>query len=208
MAIIDNINLIKNLVIFNETPGDFYFVEIIKRRKENPDMTSGERIVRDFTIASEKEWELLIPKICALCIEHNARAYIRLNRRNFYKIGHRMINFINAIIESKDIQQIASISSVFYKMAGKFHSESNKTWIIDLDDDDVNLYDHIYKQLVLLYELYYNKSWKITKIPTLNGVHMIVSPFNIHMFQKNNPTINLKFHKDNPTILYYNNNHE
>lgn len=210
MRSVDNFNLIKSHLEFNSSPGDFYFLEIIKRRKENPDLTNGERIIRDFTISSEQEYDSLRDKICSLCIENNARAYLRLNRRNFYDIGHRIIHYTNDMIRTKDHNAIKAIGSVFYKMAGSYHVETNKTWIIDIDFLEYNFGEMllIRNTIEQLYIDFNHKNIKFFEIPTVNGIHLIVSPFNLAEFRKRLPIVKITVYKDNPTLLFYKNKND
>jgi len=41
----------------------------------------------------------------------------------------------------------------------------------------------------------------ITLIPTKNGVHLITKPFDIEMFKKSFPNVDIQ--KKNPTLIYY-----
>jgi len=50
-----------------------------------------------------------------------------------------------------------------------------------------------------------------TEIPTLNGIHLVSSPFNTqefnnHLFWKNNHLNYPDIQKNNPTLLYYSDN--
>lgn len=62
---------------------DFYFIQILKRKsKGNPEMTKPCQIIRDFYIKSKEDLINQKDEIIKVCQENNARAYIRLNKRN------------------------------------------------------------------------------------------------------------------------------
>jgi hypothetical protein len=98
--------------------------------------------------------------------------------------------------------------SVYASCAGKYPSEKNKTWIVDLDWDGIpqGFTKEIYIDSVIFSIEAITKSHKpdavqnITRIQTMNGMHLIVSPFRLDEFEKHCPGIDV--HKDNPTILY------
>jgi hypothetical protein len=98
--------------------------------------------------------------------------------------------------------------SVYASCAGKYHSEKNKTWIVDLDWKDIphGFTKDIYIDSVIFSIESITKSYKpdapqnIVKIQTMNGMHLIVSPFRLDEFEKHFPGIDV--HKDNPSILY------
>ena len=80
--------MIANLLNFN-SPDDFYFVQIIKRFKDNPndDRSQGNYhakswFLKGYRIRSVDELLKLKPEIIKICHENNARAYITINSRS------------------------------------------------------------------------------------------------------------------------------
>ena len=47
---IDNFELIKSLLKF-ESPDDFYHLQILKRKKENPELGSNSRVVKTYYVS-------------------------------------------------------------------------------------------------------------------------------------------------------------
>ena len=98
--------------------------------------------------------------------------------------------------------------SAYASCAGKYQSEKNKTWIVDLDWKDIpqGFTKDIYIDSVISSINSITKSYKpdaiqnIVKIQTMNGMHLIVSPFRLDEFEKHWPGIDV--HKDNPSVLY------
>lgn len=90
MKIIDNFKLISSLLKF-ERVGDCYYLEILLRAKDGNNVqgkhNNGDRTIREILLNHEGHLEELRDEIIKLCHEFNARAYIRLNRRNYTAIG-------------------------------------------------------------------------------------------------------------------------
>ena len=86
---IDNFDKVEKLLEFNDNGDDFYFVQIIKRYKDNPNddknqgnYRAGAWYLKSWRIHSADELAQLKPVIIKWCEENNARAYISLNSRS------------------------------------------------------------------------------------------------------------------------------
>jgi hypothetical protein len=145
-----------------------------------------------------EDYERYEKRIIDVCERNNARAYIRLNRRSDKKIALQMLARMAQMIASEQY----NIRKLYYSIAGEFHSEEVKTWIIDIDMKPFDDFDKIEK---LINGLQPTGDKLIGIIPTVNGFHMITRPFNLSEFRKymelqgDIPDI----HKDNLTLLYY-----
>lgn len=198
---IDNFTLISETILDFKTDDDFYVVEIIKRKKDNPDMNKSEKLIDVYEINNIKELEEHKPYIIEKCNHHNARAYIRVNKRSHKRIALETLREVANRVANNNY----NIHNVYHSMLGKFHSSDNKKWIIDLDGDNDTTIVLIYQILQFRLELYkripmVGLNNVITQIPTKNGLHLIVSPFPLDLFKKEFPNIDI--HKDNGTILY------
>ena len=85
---IDNFDEIENLIDI-QSPDDVYYLQLIKRRKDNPSL----RLVKDeyvkyYLIHSYDELLKLKPEIKYFCIINNARAYLTANRRSETNCKH------------------------------------------------------------------------------------------------------------------------
>lgn len=79
---VDNFDLIASLMNFN-SDDDFYYCEIIKRKKDNPnDDFRYRQFVGNFWITSANELQSKKNAIIKVCQENNARAYIYMNPRS------------------------------------------------------------------------------------------------------------------------------
>ncbi len=191
---VDNIKLILPLLTFN-CKDDFYYLQILQRKKENPQLGSNSRVIKNYYITSEDYLINRYDEIIELCKVFNARAMIRLNKRSFEKVGYKtMVNLSNTIMN----KEFSFLSKSYDRACGLGHNDLNKTWILDIDFKDCNEVE-VSKALnfTVPYEL-------IVKLPSKNGVHFITKPFRLDTFiiycKKNE--INVEIHKDNPTNLY------
>lgn len=195
---IDNFDIIKSLLKF-ESPDDFYHLQIIKRKKENPELGSNSYVVKTYYIKSVEYLEKKRNEIINLCEFNNARACINLNRRSFERLAFHMLKKVTDQIMNKDFK---SVRKAYESVCGAYSNEPNKKWIIDIDYKDISEEERgvIFNYIQLLIKET-GKDETITIIPTRNGEHWITSPFNLGIFRENyGGTIDV--HKDNPTILY------
>ena len=59
---IDNINKILPFLKFN-TSDDFYYLQILQRKKENPQLGSNSRVIKNYYITSVEHLMLRYPEI-------------------------------------------------------------------------------------------------------------------------------------------------
>ncbi len=200
----NNFDQIRGMLDFS-IPGTFYFLQILKRRKDNPDLGKDMIHIADYYIDSLTKYDDLKPMIIRQCESENARAYFRLNRRGEKRVASEALKLMVEYVLSENYKPARS---VYASCAGKYPSEPNKTWIVDLDWDGIphGFTKDIYIDSVIFSIEAITKSYKpevvqnITRIQTMNGMHLIVSPFRLDEFEKHWPKIDV--HKDNPTCLY------
>jgi len=175
----------------------FYFIQVIKRRKENPEMLVAQQVLKCFYVDSPECFDKYIPRIISLCDDNNARAYINLNKRNYERVTIEMIKYLAELNISK---QYSVCAKAFEKVAGRNSNETgdSKKWILDVDTKDEN-----YINDIINYVEYVSKPEK-RKVKlvneTKNGFHIICSPFDPREFK--NKFMDVEIKKDNPTILY------
>jgi hypothetical protein len=177
----------------------FYVVEIIKRRKENPELKNHSQLIDVFEIVSDEDLMTKAETIKSVCRRTNARAYIRVNRRGREKIALQMMKELAVRISNHDY----NCRNLYHSVLGSYASEENTKWIVDVDDGVASI-DSVIFAIKRLYTRYncpdrLSKIW--TVVPTINGLHAIVSPFHLAEFRQTFPTIDV--HKDNPTLLFY-----
>jgi len=196
--VINNLEIIKPILSFL-SEDDFYHLQIIKRKKEHPDLGSNSYIVKTYYIRSLDYLDKKMPEIIALCNFHNARVYINPNVRSFEKLAFQMLKKVTDQIMNKDFK---SVRKAYESVTGEFSTGRDKKWILDFD---MKYSEMLMQQLKS--EIYNTQPYTTfihAVVPTKNGFHVICSPFNIQEFRQNyTETWKLfELHKNNPTILY------
>ena len=106
--VVDNFDLVDNYMEFNN-PDDVYFVQIIKRWKDNKDKPGayawkaqgkaqgtyhgGAEYLNYYLIHSQAELDALKPDIIKACTYNNARAYISINSRSQNQVNQYIGKF-------------------------------------------------------------------------------------------------------------------
>lgn len=205
---VDNFNTIAEIIRKKSlNSGDFFFLEILKRKKDNPLLYKHVVTIQHLNIRDADHLMERKDVIIDQCNANNARAYFRLNKRNERRIALETMKSIATSIANDNY----NIQSTYQSICGQFHSDPEKTWVIDLDFEDIermfpgmHVYSAIEKFIddigVLKREVGYTDECDIIK--TKNGFHVITRPFNIDKFKKTYPYALPNYHKDNPTILY------
>lgn len=197
---IDNLELIKPLLEF-KSPNDFYYLQILQRKKENSELGSNSRVIKNYYIKSIEHLELRYQEIKDLCILFNARASIRLNRRSFEKVAFKTLQNIANSMSNKEY---SFINKSYDRACGLGHNDKNKnkSWIIDIDKNELPFVDLIIESFQIVEPI---GDKLITKIPSKTGIHLITKPFNVLEFTNNlkkHVDIHLDIQKDNPTNLF------
>lgn len=186
---INNLEKIKQLLTF-ETSDDFYLIEILQRKKENPNINKNARLIKHYYINSIEHLESNMDEIINLCKFFNARAGIRLNKRSYRKCAFENLRKLSEIIYNGDFSHA---KNQFNKSAGSTISDSaNKTWIVDIDNEDLINLSSIKEDILNI-----SKDVIIAELPSKSGLHLITKPFDRSKFKHT-----IEIHKDNPTNLY------
>lgn len=201
---IDCLELIKDLLVF-ETNDDFYFLQILQRKKENPNLGSNSKVIKNYYITSTEQLIEKYDEIKSLCNMFNARASLRLNKRSFEKVAFKSLeNFAN-VMQTKEYKHIINC---YDKACGLLNNEKQKKWIVDIDRNELVWLEHIINSVQ---ESEPNGNKIIIQLSTKSGIHLITKPFNVIQFKENLKNklskyflgeITIDIHKDNPINLY------
>ena len=211
---VDNFELIKPLLHFSEH-GDFYFLQLLLRKKDGCDVPNGSdnqrRLVRDYHITDVKQLDEWRDEMIRLCNETGARAYIRLNKRNWKTIA--MAYAQETLEKVRKREEFGSTYGEINSVIGRYpegHKE-DKTWLVDIDDfGPESMRTTVVRDIIARCEPV-DKEGELRKviavIPTRSGTHLITRPFNLQKFnelKKKELTEEgeVAVLKDNPTILY------
>ena len=197
----ENFDLIRKMLSFPDENA-FYFLQVLKRRKDNPDLGKDMVHISDYYIYSLEQFDSIKQRIIDQCDSENARAYFRLNRRDAKKVAMQVLKRIVDHIMSENYR---AVKNAFASCAGEFHSDPDKTWIVDIDNISIDTFNHSEEQhkmreLILDLQRETGKEPIMKFIPTKGGVHIITRPFNLNKFREQYPDIDV--HRENPTVLY------
>lgn len=193
---IDNFNLIKPLFYFDEYNYMFFHCQIVRRAKDHKPNKVKEKTLRTYIIRSKEQLEELKEEIILLCEHFGARAYINVSGKDFELVNKSMLS---TLADSVLLNNVCAINpyKILTRTLGTTHSRDPK-WIIDIDD--MSLKDSIIKWLDDTFPV--NTKYLYAIIPTVQGEHLIVKPFNVEAFNESFPQVDI--HKNSMgTLLYF-----
>lgn len=210
---VNNFNLIEPLLEFPHKDS-FYFLQILQRKKDHKGVSIGgsnnsSRLIKAYYITSKEKLRIYEEEVIKMCELFNARASINLNPRNFEKAAFSTLRKIADQMSNKDFY---NVRKAYDSVCGEYHSEIDKRWLIDIDNQDEHFRNEVKYEVKQLQETIRNtirregltdkyKDYKIlAEIPSKSGWHIITNPFNLDFFNKKFPK--LEVHKNNPTNLY------
>lgn len=203
---VDNFEQISKLLKF-DSKDIFYYIQIWKRRKDNPGMAKDVVVIQNFYVDNMDYFNKLEVTIKEVCDLNNARAYIRLNRRNYQKVA-MLANFKMAeLIKNENYRPI---KGVYDSACGTYCGEKPKWWHIDVDSDNTGIVDPstVSEITDLIMRVQKTRGTLATEpltLPSVNGYHLITRPFDLLLFlekYRERCGKSVDVHKDNPVLLY------
>lgn len=147
--VVDNFDLVEDYMEFN-SPDDVYFVQIIKRWKDNKDKPgadswkakgkqqgsyhSGAEYLSYYLIHSASELKALKPQIVKQCVSNNARAYITINSRNEAQTTAYMQKFVQRFNDPND-PRVKNAEAILYGMPKTGPAWRNERFKVLVDVD-------------------------------------------------------------------------
>lgn len=202
---IDNFELIKPLFYFNKANHMFFFCQIVRRAKDHKgeEKKVKEKAIKTYFMTSQEALEAARGEIVMLCEYYGARAYINVAGKDFDALQRAMLL---KLATYNDTGTIINPFRLLNSTAGELKSRRN-LWVIDIDDTSMS--EPVLKWL--------DDYFKVTEasvlgdresiylratIPTVQGEHLIVTPFNLQAFHAVFPDIDV--HKNSMgTLLYF-----
>lgn len=174
--IVNNIEKIKDLLVFPKGNSDvYYFIQVIQRRKENPDLPVNEIQRHCVWANSIAELDNRLPRIIAVCEKYNARAYISCIPRSIERFTKECLLELTLRVctENYDkpwnIQKKVALRRCTAKTKGVI---PKPYWLLDVDSKDQDDCVEI--------ENYIGKYTKVVKtLDSLNGYHIVIEAFDI-----------------------------
>ena len=193
---IDNFELIKPLLEFEQEEDEYYVIFILKRRKDNPDMSSSLKIIKDYYITSLEYLDSKKEEIIKLCEVFNARAVINLNRKSYKDTAFVMLEKLASALSEEKYQ---GVRNLYRKSSGNTKIAGDKRWVVDIDE---KLSEERIKQFcTFIHRLRPEGKKEIALLPSKNGWHLVTTPFDLKVFNEQD-VFNFEIKKDNPTNLY------
>lgn len=205
---VDNYSLIRPLLTF-DNDDEFYFLQILMRKKDHGKNVTGtnnnNRLVKAYFVRSLEYFDFIEDEVKKLAQVFKARVTVNLNKRSYKKLAFHTLKKVTDQIVNEEYDKV---NKAYTSVCGKYTTDKNKTWILDLDGADFKDVERmILEVLPLCRGTEGNRH--IASIPTRSGLHVITRPFAINdfntlMYQKFNVnwTDHVELHKNNPTNLY------
>ena len=208
---LDNFQNVREIMNFTK-PGDtIYFVEIIKRKKDNPDMTGSREFIKQFYFKNEAEFTNAESSIKTLCQQLGARAYIYLNARSKAAIDKYTAIYKDRFRKNRNMARHFGNNPMAFAAGRSFDAPDRPLCFVDIDSDD-------FKDISMAMKIIQDAGIKplFAYRSMNNGLHIILpnkedakkldfSPINgnldgLSQFYKNNAKVSLEI--DKPTLLY------
>lgn len=188
---IDNSERLLELLNFEE--GYYYVVQIIRRGKDQNPVETGRRQIKSYYINSKEYLRAIFPEIISLCSEFNARAYINVNRSNYENTALMYNVQLASLLYNKSYKNISTL----YESVSSQNTKID-FYIVDVDSKDIVHLNDVISKVKLCRS---REDRKLFIFPTLNGYHIITSPFDVQNFQELIDSSNVEVHKNQPTLL-------
>lgn len=193
---IDNFELVKQLISFNEEDKLFFFLQIVRRAKDHKynNTKVKEGAIKTYFVTSKAYLDSIKKEVILLCEHYGARAYINVSAKSLQKLQKELLL---KLAEYNVNNTLVKPFRLINRIAGQ-EKANNPKWIIDIDD----IPSQEKPVLLWLASYFMNEEYLIGTIPTAHGEHLITAPFNLEAFQKSFPDIDV--HKNSMgTLLYF-----
>lgn len=201
---IDNFDHIKRLMLFDEGENLFMHLQILRRGKDHPGLPAANKLIKSWLVRSPEHLDLLKDDVVFLCEHYKARAYISCVPKSIEKLN-RLI--MRKLAECNYDNHIVNPWHMFNSACGELPGLV-KRWVIDVDTKDWDAIECIMQEIDRIWLNTHPEdgskmrveAWLVNEIPTLNGSHLLVRPFNLPEFKKRFPEVEVK--KNGLTALY------
>lgn len=171
MSAVNNYEKIKSLLVFKKDI-TYYFIQVIQRRKDNPDLSKSE-IQRGFWfITSMEDFDLHWPRIKKTCEDYKARAYISLIPRSLEKLGKKCLLEYSKRVAGNEYTRVFSIpqkNALSVETIDCNGLIEKPRWCIDIDKDS---------DMPKISEMFLGFTEIRSILKTPKGYHLIIDCFN------------------------------
>lgn len=176
------INLTGGLPDTNEkgTLDKYYVIELMRRGKDNPDMSAANYHFRNYYIYSWHDYEKYEEEIKSICTLLKMRAYCSVNYKLMSQVALDTLAESARRIAAHDYKKFYNI---FESASGKFVDRGNSLWIVDVDNVGSTHPLNPLKTYINSMKSGHEKN-VIYTMPTKSGIHLICHPFNLQQFNE------------------------
>lgn len=185
----DNFDNIKSILTF-DNQDLFYFIQILQRKKDVPELTCSCKKIRSFYVHSIEDLDKCKDKIIDECNRNKARAYIDVNVKHVKKVALLALKKIAELIYEEHYE---AVKNVYEYACGNVAAYGKKLWVIDVDTKDDSTLEIVKRKLEE-----FVVDIKIM-LETKHGFHFITDTFALNKFGN---IENVEVKKHGHTILY------
>ena len=196
MTTIDNFNLIKGLIDFEESDNLFMHLQILRRGKDHPDLPAANKLIKSWLVRSREHLDSLKEEVVFLCEHYKARAYISCAPKSIEKLNTLVLR---KLADNLHTGNVINPWHAFNSACGELQGVE-KRWVVDVDTKDGENVTAIRKKIIEIWRVLHIGPMPMMQLPTLNGCHLITAPFNLQEFHKHYPNVEVK--KNGLTALY------
>lgn len=185
----------------------YYVIELMRRGKDNPDLPAANYYFKNYYIYSWRDLDKYENEIKNICTLLNLRAYCSVNYKLMSQVSLDTLAESARRIAAHDYKKFYNI---FESCSGKFVSNGNNLWVVDIDNINLSDEKDLCKMNILSDFINNMESGHkvnvIYTMPTKSGVHLITHPFNLQRFNQewNKALFSVDIKKNHLTLLYEN----
>lgn len=202
----DNFNTIRDLLSFPDTKDIFFHIELIGRKKDNPDLTESQKSFGSYFVTSLAMFDAIKDEIVRKCVDKKCRAYINLNPKSKKAVGFTLMHKLMTMAENDDFTNLFSLMT---SAAGTVNGvKDHRTFIIDIDDCDNTSFaalDEVKSIINDCRRADMTVNPYVGFVKTASGFHMITTPFDVSDFNKKKSVLKhctAEVKTNSPTLLF------
>lgn len=202
---IDNFDQIKSLMTFREGDSLFLHLQILRRGKDHPGLPAANKLIKAWLVRSAEHLDKIKDEVVFLCEHYKARAYISCAPKSIKKLN---MLIMRKLADNQHTGNVINPWHVFNSSCGELPGVE-KRWVVDVDNtkDEIEI-----ASISAVIDMAWLKAhpedkdkvredlWFVGQVPTMNGVHLLTRPFNLQIFRKHFPEVEVK--KNGLTALY------
>ena len=199
---INNKNIFINMLPDSPIEDLVFYCQIIKRKKDHPGLdgrNNSARLVKPYYFACKDDMEKRWEEMVAISEATGARIMMDCFCKSKNKVKFEMLSRLADIFKTGNDAKLHRLYNTCY---GSMPAEKDyKSFLIDWDDKDTSQLDGIIEMI----RLDGDDLQILHKIPTRQGWHYIMKPFNLMKFKTKFIDLEMvvpDIHKTSPSLVY------